>query len=135
MAVAIPVPMVDKVTTIGSAFGAGLVEAASYRANPTLGTIVTFGGGMLGLLGAMTLGPRLAQVAEGIASSSAGSLGHFAIKTVWPARRGLGGGNGRRPIGGNPKEIVGKRGTPGNPGNPGNPANRRRETANDELRV
>ncbi|KKL66060.1 hypothetical protein LCGC14_2148720, partial [marine sediment metagenome] len=84
MARAIPVPMLDKATTIGSAFGAGLVEAASYRFNPTLGTLVTFVGGMAGILGAMTLGPRMAQVAEGIASSSAGSIGHFAIKTVWP---------------------------------------------------
>lgn len=133
MALAVPVPMIDKGVTIGSAFGAGLVEAASYRANPTLGTIVTFGGGMLGLLGAMTLGPRMAQVAEGIASSSAGSLGHFAIKTVWPVgRRALGGGDGRRPISGNPREIVGKK---GNPGNPGNTGERRRETANRELWV
>jgi len=128
---AIPVPMMDKATTIGSAFGAGLIEAASYRFNPTLGTIVTFGGGMIGLLGAMTLGPRMAQVAEGVASSSAGSLGHFAVKSVWPARRGSGGGNGRRPLGGgNPREIAGKRGNPGNPGNPG-----ARETKNDELIV
>lgn len=130
MARAIPVPMLDKATTIGSAFGAGLVEAASYRFNPTLGTLVTFVGGMAGILGAMTLGPRMAQVAEGIASSSAGSIGHFAIKTVWPARRAVGSANGRRPISaGNPREIARKTDTPSNPGNPG------RETVDDELYV
>jgi len=111
---AIPVPMVDKITTISSAFGAGVVEAAAYRANPMLGTVMTFGGGLVGLLGAMYLSPRMAQVAEGIASSSAGSLGHFAVKSVWPARRA--GANGRREIRGNPREISGRANNPGKTG-------------------
>lgn len=126
VAMAIPVPMTDKLTTIGAAFGAGMVEAAAYRSNPTLGTIVTFGGGIVGLLGAMYLGPRMAQVAEGVAASSAGSLGHFAIKTVWPGRRALGGNSRVAIAGGNPKSLVGVN-------NPGNPVGQ--ETVNDELYV
>lgn len=126
MARAIPVPMTDRITVIGSAFGAGVVEAAAYRVNPMLGTVVTFGGAMVGLVGAMLMGPRLAQVAEGVASSSAGSLGHFAIRSAWPARRALG-GNGRRPLGGNPKGAIA--GAKGNPGNPG------AEMVNNELLV
>jgi len=123
---AIPVPMTDRITVIGSAFSAGVVEAAAYRMNPMLGTVVTFGGAMVGLVGAMLMGPRLAQVAEGVAASSAGSLGHFAIRSAWPARRALA-GNGRRPLGGNPKgAISGARGNPGNPG---------AEMVNNELLV
>jgi len=121
----------DKLTTIGAAFGAGLVEAASYRLNPVVGTIVTFGGAMGGLVLAMTMPPRVAQVAEGVASSSVGSLGHFAVKSVWPGRRGLPGGNGRRGIRGNPREITGRTGNPGNPGNPG----AHEEIVNGELKV
>jgi len=113
---AIPVPALDKITTVGAAFGAGLVEAAAYRLNPVLGTVATFGGGMAGLVLAMTMPPRMAQVAEGVASSSAGSLGHFAVKSVWPGRRGPQGGNGRREISGSPREVTGRRGNPGNPG-------------------
>jgi hypothetical protein len=129
-ALALPAQTIDKLTTIGSAFGTGIVEAASYRAHPTAGTLVTFGGGLLGLLGAMTLNGRWAEVCEGIAASSAGSLGHFAIKAVWPGRLGLRSGNGRRPLGlGNPRELVGA----GNPGNPGNPG--RQEIMNEELLV
>lgn len=127
MARAIPVPMTDRITVIGSAFGAGVVEAAAYRMNPMLGTVFTFGGAMVGLVGAMLMGPRLAQVAEGVASSSAGSLGHFAIRSAWPARRALA-GNGRRPLGGNPRSLVGA-----GKNNPGNPVGA--EMVNDELLV
>jgi len=129
-ALALPAQTIDKLTTIGSAFGTGVVEAAAYRAHPTAGTVVTFGGGVLGLLGAMTLNGRWAEMCEGVASASAASLGHFAIKAVWPGRRALPGGNGRRPIGaGNPRELVGA----GNPHNPGNPV--RQEIMNEELLV
>jgi len=139
-AIALPATTLDKLTTIGSAFGAGLIEATAYRANPTVGTIVTFGGGILGLLGAMTLNGRWAEVSEGVAASSAGSLGHFAIKALWPGRTALArGGNNSRPIGqSNPRELVGSKnpGNPGNPGNPSNPGNRvGQEIMNEELLV
>ena len=123
--------VMGKAITIGSAFGAGLVEAAAYRANKTAGTIVTFGGAIGGRVGAMWLKGRLADVAEGIASSSAGSMGHFAITAVWPAKRAaLGSGrNGKTPIGSsNPRELVG--------GESNAPRNRvAQEIMNDELYV
>jgi len=119
--------MTDRITVIGSAFGAGVVEAAAYRMNPMLGTVVTFGGAMVGLVGAMLMGPRLAQVAEGVASSSAGSLGHFAIRSAWPARRALAGNPGRRSLGGNPRSLGSGKNNPGNPVGA--------EMVNDELLV
>ena len=77
--------VMDKAFVIGSALVAGSIEAAAYRANPQAGTLATFGGAIGGLLGAMMLRGRLAQIAEGVAASSAGSIGHFAVKAWWPA--------------------------------------------------
>lgn len=91
-----------QITTLASAFGTGFAEAASYRFSPMLGTLVTFGGGIAGLLAAMMGRGNMADVGLGIASSSAGSLGHFAMQTIWPARSGrrrLGSGGRSLPAG------------------------------------
>jgi len=74
-----------KVTIVGSAFVAGFAEAASYRFNQSLGTIVTFGGAVGGLFLALSQRGLLSDIGLGVASSSAGSIGHFAIQKLWPA--------------------------------------------------
>ncbi|MFH0808951.1 MAG: hypothetical protein V2A77_00550 [Pseudomonadota bacterium] len=82
----------QKVTIVGSAFAAGGVEALAYRSNGTLGTLVTFGGGLLGLFAALSGRGTVADAGLGVAASSAGSMGHFAVMAWWPKKTG-------RPIG------------------------------------
>ncbi len=101
MAVALSADTMSKLYTVGGAFVAGFAEAAAYRFNQTLGTIVTFGGVVAGLLMSMNSRGTMSDIGLGIASSSAGSIGHIAIKQLWPSStraRAFGAAVQRRPL-------------------------------------
>jgi len=89
-AIALPGVTTEKLTIMGGGLITGMAEAAILRANPTAGTLVTFGGAILGLVGAMTQRGALADLSLGLATASAASMGHVALQQLWPISKQLG---------------------------------------------
>lgn len=103
IAYALPAAATEKLMIIGGGGLAGIVEAAAYRVNKPLGMGVTFVGGVLGIIAAMTMTGAIANLGTGVAASSAGSVGHMLIGAAWPAAKRIAGSREQIP---SPRERV-----------------------------
>ena len=98
MAVAIPMEAQTRLLRLGSAFGTGALATAAQRVSPATGSVVVLGGGLIGLLAALTMKGAIAEIGEGMANAAAASMGSIVARQVLgmaPASRVLASGGPR----------------------------------------
>ncbi len=99
--------MIERAVTVGSGFGAALVEGIIYRFSPIAGLIITLLSAIGGTIGALYVRGKGGDVLEGVGSGSVGAFGFLLPLIIAPpSRRVETSGSGVVKIGGRVDEAA-----------------------------